>query len=242
MPSSAAGLHARSPRLLTIAFLTVLLTALFPTAQADARGVTGAEDRDVIDLGLPPIITEVPIHAELSPSVAYLLFTNTDMRNTYRGLYLYGLETSVGISSHGRFFLSGAYGRSDGNPFHGEKVFEGGIESELACVPFRIGLRANISQHPRFHLYLGVAWTAAWIREKVPESLFGDQVIYEEYTGIGKGIGFQIFPQWRSPSGRTSIGFEFAFGGPNAELDSESDGHLVKTSGLAVRFAIGRRL
>ena len=224
-----------------VALAALLVCAQAVPGAADARTIA-LQQRGEAEGGAARRFEQMPLDVEIGPSLGYHLFSDSDLRSTYQGLFVFGFEGSVGIGERTRFLLSAGYGRSTGNPYYDLPVFEGESTNELELFPVQAGLRANISQHPRLRVYLGAALVVAWARESVPEEIVGGALRTREFEGIGQGTRFTLSPEWRSASGGHSAGLELGFSFLHADLDAAGRRHGADLGDISLRLKMGWKL
>jgi hypothetical protein len=176
----------------------------------------------------------------MTPSLTLLtggrLFFDDDMERTYGGMMAHGLRFALENKQEVQIWLAVLYGRDKGDPFYDSPDFTSGERTKLQAVPVLVGARMNVTEHPRYRVYLGLALEICWIQEEVPESAEGAAFTDKVYRGWGLGGYLSAAPEYRFADGRQALGVEFFLGGSGFSRGSRyASGYSIDLAGLSVQ-------
>jgi len=194
----------------------------------------GGSEQPLQDQG--PRLDLSSLETAVSVFAGYSIFNESDMYDTYGGIPQIGCELSVGLDEAADFVLGIRYGGISGDPFYDSPEFEGNEDVSLRAVPITAGFRINASKNPRFRLYWGACFEAAWMEERVPS--FNPDSLDPRRTdrGWGKGMRLSLAPEWRSRDQRRALGLSFEWGGSSGEVGSGYHDHEVNMIGMGARL------
>jgi hypothetical protein len=211
-----------------------------PIADNDPPREVGGSDQPSETLG--PRLDLSSLETEVSVFAGYSIFSESDMYDTYAGLPQIGCELSVGLDEEAEFVMGIRYGGVSGDPFYDTLEFEGNNDVSLRAVPITLGFRINASKNPRFRLYWGACFEAAWMEERVPS--FNPDSLDPRRTdrGWGKGLRLSLTPEWRSHDQRRALGLSFEWGGSSGEVGSGYHDHEVNMIGIGANLHYSQSL
>jgi len=177
-----------------------------------------------------------PLDLRLAGSAEWLFLTESDLKDTYGGIPLLGVECSVGIDREVRFFTAIGYGWATGDAYSGDPTFVDGEEYRLQTVSIRIGVLGNLSGFERLPVYLGLAFNPSWMEEQIPQTDGEGGQSERIHSGWGAGLRVSLVPEWRSADRRRAVGVEVGVGGSSGELTGSYQTHTVNLTGVSVRL------
>ena len=190
----------------------------------------------------PGIISELnSLDTELDLSAQYTRFTGEDMRDSYGGLPVIAVGFSFQTSRKVRTFLSLGYGENTGDPFYGIPGFSDADNIKVRSVPMQLGMKVDLAQNRRIHVYAGAALEIAWMEETIHFLDDFGSVVNRSSSGINSGFHLTFGPEIVLGQGGQAVGLEVGWGGSKGTISTEGHKHNIDLTGYQGRlyFALG---
>lgn len=222
--------------------LILLLLPLFPFNQAAAQedipqeigGSANASDEDPDPGNLSNLETLLDLSAN------YTHFTGEDMDQTYGGIPQVSLGLTFRFSRFWWFHLSGGYGETSGDPYHGTSGIITQDQVEVRYIPFLLGIKYNMARSSKVRVYVGFGLEFAWTEETVPLQDETGAVVPTSSSGLNNGYFWNFGPEFILGQGGQALGLEVGWGGSKGAITSEGHSHDIDMTGFRGRiyFAI----
>ncbi len=226
-------------------FLPALLVSLSILSPLGNRGQLLAQEDYVSEVGVSassPSEGEGIIHeldfldTKLDLSAQYTSFTGEDMRDSYGGLPGIAVAFSFQTSSKTRTFLSLGYGENTGDPYYSLTGFSAADNIKVRFVPLQIGMKVDLAQSRRIHVYAGAALEIAWMEETIPFLDDFGSVVNLSASGINSGFNLTFGPEIVLGQGGQAVGLEIGWGGSKGTISAEGHKHDIDLTGYRGRL------
>lgn len=229
--------------------IALLIFLIIPGILSGSGRILAQDDANLEVGGTPPapddeteefIQLEV-LDSQLDLSFQYARFTGEDMRDTYHGLPMFVAGFSFQATRTSRLFISFGYGENTGDPFYDSLGFTAEDQVQVRYAPLQLGMKVDLANSTRIHVYAGFAFEIAWMEETVP--LRDDYGVVAPVSSSGINSGYQLVfgPQFVLGQGGQAVGLEVGWGGSKGTVSGQGHHHDVDMTGYRGRlyFALG---
>lgn len=177
----------------------------------------------------------------LIPEVGFTLgwrqYSEDDLRDTYDGMWEYGIRFSWIAGRRTWFYLAAQYGRDSGNPYYDTPEFEGFEAAHLRTIPLQMGFRWNGSQKSTLRFLIGAALQLVWAQERYPHVLASGLDGIQTDSGWCPGFRLSLGPEWRLGGGNRGIGLEVGFSRCGGDIGRGGTKHALGMTSFDVQVS-----
>jgi len=226
-------------------FLPVLLVSLGILKIPGNPGQLLAQEDHVYEIGgsdSPPLEGSDILHelgtldTNLDLSGQYTSFTGEDMSDSYGGLPVIAVGFSFQTSSKVRTFLSLGYGENTGDSYYSLPGFSAEDNIKVRYVPLQLGMKVDLAQSRRIHVFAGAALEIAWMEETIPLLDDSGSVVNKSASGINSGFILTFGPEIVLGQGGRAVGLEIGWGGSKGTVSTEGHKHDIDLTGYRGRL------